>query len=182
MPKLRNSIKWRISNPGCLDCEIVSQKERAKHLTDQRHSLHHHQPVNSRLNSRNTFISTSHPLLCKPAEARASKWQEQWEQTDSNQKRYNIHPKERLPRGHTLPWRAWRTANRVHVSETYVGLPGEQNMYVRRSHMRPESYHDKLHKFRRETERRRHCGTEGWICAVADCRCRLDITRCNAVR
>ncbi len=118
MPKLRNSIKWMISNPGCLDCEIVSQTECAKHLTDQRHSLHHHQPVNSRLNSRNTFISTSHPLLCKPAKARASKWQEQWEQTDSNQKRYNIHPKERLPRGHTLPWRAWRTANRVHVSET----------------------------------------------------------------
>ena len=139
MPKLRNSIKWRISNPRCLDCEIVSQKERAKHLTDQRHSLHHHQPVNSRLNSRNTFISTSHPLLCKRAEARASKWQEQWEQTDSNQKRYNIHPKERLPDGHTLPWRAWRTASRVHVSETYVGLPGEQNLYVRRSYMRPES-------------------------------------------
>ena len=72
------------SNPGCLDCEIFSQNVRTKHLTDQRHSLHHHQPVNSRLHSRNTFISTSHPLLCKPAEARASKWQEQWEQTDSN--------------------------------------------------------------------------------------------------
>ena len=29
------------SNPGCLDCEIVSQNERTKLLTDQRHSLHH---------------------------------------------------------------------------------------------------------------------------------------------
>ena len=73
MPKLRNSIKWRISNPGCLDCGIVSQNERTKHLRDQRHSLHHHQPANSRLHSRNTFISTSHPLLCKPTEVRASK-------------------------------------------------------------------------------------------------------------
>ena len=34
--------------------------------------------------------------------------------------------------------------------------------------------HDELHTFRRETERRRHCGNEGWICAVADCRCRHD--------
>ena len=50
------------SNPGCLDCEIVSQNERTKHLTDQRHSLHHHQPANSRLHSRNTFISTSSPV------------------------------------------------------------------------------------------------------------------------
>ena len=118
MPKLRNSIKWRISNPGCLDCDIVSKKERAKHLTHERDSLHHHQPVNNRLHSRKTVISTSHPLLCKPAEACASKWQEQWEKTDSNLKRYNIHPKERLPGGHTLPWRAWRTANRVHSGQT----------------------------------------------------------------
>ena len=89
------------------------QHERSKQLTDQRHSLHHHQPVKSRLHSRNSLISTSQPLLCKPAEARVAKWQERWEQTDSNLKRYNIHPKERLPSGHTLPWRVWRTANRV---------------------------------------------------------------------
>ena len=92
---------------------VHSQNERTKQLTDQRHSLHHHQPVKSRLPSRNSFVSTSQPLLCKPAEARIAKWQEQWEQTDSNLKRYNIDPKERLPSGHTLPWRAWRTSNRV---------------------------------------------------------------------
>ena len=34
-----------------------------------------------------------------------AKWQEQWEQTDSNLKH---HSKERRPRGHTLPWRANR--------------------------------------------------------------------------
>ena len=95
---------------------VHSQNERTKQLTDQRHSLHHHQPVKSRLHSRHSFVSTSQPLLCKPAEARAAKWQEQWEATESNLKLYDVHPKEQLPSGHTLPWRAWRawrTANRV---------------------------------------------------------------------
>ena len=92
---------------------VHSRNERTKQLTDQRHSLRHHQPVNSSLHSRISFISTSQPLLYKLAEARASKWQEQWEQTDSNLKRYNNHPKERLPCGQTLPWHAWRRANRV---------------------------------------------------------------------
>ena len=41
-----------------------------------------------------------------------AKWQEQLEQTDSNLE-IQHHSKERLPSGHTLPWRAWRTANRV---------------------------------------------------------------------
>ena len=38
-------------------------------------------------------------------------------------------------------------------SETSVGLPGQQKLYVRRSRMRPKPYHDELHTFRRETER-----------------------------
>ena len=60
--------------------------------------------------------------------------------------------------------------------ETSVGLPGEHKLYVRHSHMRPEPYHDELHTFRRETERRQHCENEGWICAVAECRCRHDMS------
>ena len=48
-------------------------------------------------------------------------------------------------------------------SETSVGLPGQQKLYVRRSHMRPEPHHDELHTFRRETEPRRHCRNEGWM-------------------
>ena len=67
-----------------------SQHSRSKQLTDQRHSLLHHQPVKSRLNSRNSVIPTSQP---KPAEARVAKWQEQWKQTYSNLKRYTNHPK-----------------------------------------------------------------------------------------
>ena len=63
---------------------VHSQNERTKQLTDQRHSLHHHQPMNSHLHSRNIFVSTSQPLLCKPAEAHVSKWQERWEAPDSN--------------------------------------------------------------------------------------------------
>ena len=47
---------------------------------------------------------------------------------------------------------------------------------VRRSHMRPEPYHDDLHTFRRETERSRHCRNEGWIRAVAESHCRHDMT------
>ena len=92
---------------------VHCQNERTKQLTDQRHNLHHHQPVKSRLRSRNSFISTSQPLLCKPAEGRVTKWQNQWEATKSNLKKYDIHPKEQLPSGDTLPWRTWRTANRV---------------------------------------------------------------------
>ena len=122
-----------------------TQPKRAhQKLTYQRHSLHHHhQPVTSRLHSRNSFVSTSQPLLCKPAEACVAKWQEQWEATESNLKLCDVHPKEQLPSGHTLPWRAWRTANRVRSgqlgchpgSEASVGLPRERNMCVRRGHM-----------------------------------------------
>ena len=60
-------------------------------------------------------------------------------------------------------------------SETSVGLPGQQKLYVRRSHMRPEPLHDELHTFRRETEPRRHCRNEGWIRAVAESHCRHDM-------
>ena len=60
-------------------------------------------------------------------------------------------------------------------SETSVGLPGQQKLYVRRSNMRPEPHHDELHTLRRETERRRHCGNEGWIRAVAESHCRHDM-------
>ena len=40
--------------------------------------------------------------------------------------------------------------------------------------MRSEPYHDERHTFRGETEHRRHCGKKGWICAVAEYRCRHD--------
>ena len=74
---------------------IHSQNELTKQLTDQRHSLHHHQPVKSRIHSRNSFVSTSQPLLCKPAEAHVAKWQKHWEATHSNLKKYyiDIHQK-----------------------------------------------------------------------------------------
>ena len=79
--------------PPAIRHSVHILNERTKQLTDQRHSLHPHQPVNSRLHSRNSFISTSQPLLCKPALARVAKWQEQWKPTDSNLKRYDIHQK-----------------------------------------------------------------------------------------
>ena len=91
---------------------VHCQNERTKQLTDQRHSYHHHQPVKNRLHSRNSFVSTSQPLLCKPAEARVTKWQNQWE-AQSNLKKYDIHPEEHLPSDDILPLCTWRTANRV---------------------------------------------------------------------
>ena len=39
----------------------ASFKTKKKQLTDQRHSLHLHQPVKSRLHSRNSFASNSQP-------------------------------------------------------------------------------------------------------------------------
>ena len=45
---------------------VHSQNERTKQRTDQRHSLHHHQPVKSRLHPRNSLVSTSQPLLVSP--------------------------------------------------------------------------------------------------------------------
>ena len=103
----------RIISPPQIRRTVHSQNERTKQLTDQRHRLHHHQPVKGRLHSRNSFTSTSQYLLCMPAEARVAKWQEHLEQTDSNLKSCNVHPKVRFPSGHTLSWREWRTANRV---------------------------------------------------------------------
>ena len=111
---------------------VHSQNERSKQLRYQRHILHHHQPLKSRLHSRNSFISTSQPLMCKPAEARVAKWQEQWEQTDINLKRYNIHPKERLPSGHTLPWCVWRPSNRVRSGQ--AATPAAKHLWGCRCH------------------------------------------------
>ena len=67
------------------------------------------------------------------------------------------------------------TRDRLPGSETSVVLPGRQKLYVRRSHVWPEPHHDELHTFRRETERRRLCGNEGWIRAVAESHCRHDM-------
>ena len=83
-----------------------SLPERAHQTTDRPAT----QFPSRRLHSHNSSVSTSQPLLCKPAEARVTSWQNQWEATQSNLKKYNINLKEQLPSGDTLPW---RTANRV---------------------------------------------------------------------
>ena len=50
----------------------------------------------------NSFISSSEPLVCIPTEARVAQGQARWKATDSNLKKYDIRPKERLPSGHIL--------------------------------------------------------------------------------
>ena len=60
-------------------------------------------------------------------------------------------------------------------SETSVGLPGEQELYVRRSHIRSQPHYDELQTLREVTEQRRHCENGRSICAVAECRSRHDM-------
>ena len=74
----------------------------------------------------NCFIATFQPLLSKLAEVRVAKWQEHWEATESNLKKYDTHTKEQLPSGHTLPWRTWRKANRVRSGQ--AATPATNNI------------------------------------------------------
>ena len=60
-------------------------------------------------------------------------------------------------------------------SETSVGLPGEQKLYVRRTHMRSWPHSDEVQTFRGETEQRRYCENAGSSCALAERRCRHDM-------
>ena len=61
-------------------------------------------------------------------------------------------------------------------SETYMGLPGEQNLHVRRGHMRSWPHYDELPTFRGETEHRQHGEMGGSSCALAERRRRHDMT------
>ena len=66
-------------------------------------------------------------------------------------------------------------------SKTSVGLPREQNLYVRRGHMRSWPHYDELPTFRGETKQRRDATLEGravrWLSAVAvaERHCRHDM-------
>ena len=105
-----------------------------------------------------------------------------WEQTDSNLKRYNIDPKERLPSGHT---RAWRTSNRVRSGQ--AATPAAKHLWGYRdskNYMCGAATCDLNHIMTScthfgETEPRRHCRNEGWIRAVAESHCRHDMIIIN---
>ena len=66
-------------------------------------------------------------------------------------------------------------------SETSVGLPGEQNLYVRRGHMRSWPHHDEPLTFRGETKQRRYGDIGGSSCAVAERRYRHDMMMMTAL-
>ena len=150
---------------------IHCQDERTKQLTGQRHSLHHHQPVKSRLHLRNSFVSTSQPLPCKPAEVRVTKWQHQWEATQSNLKTYDIHPKEHTVVTHCRGVHGGRPTECVRdrlpprernicgatVKTNTVGLCAAQPHAI---------------TFRGDTEQRRHRINGGSSCAMDERRCR----------
>ena len=148
---------------------VHCQNERTKQLTDQRHSLHHHQPVKSRLHSRNSFVSTSQPLLCKPAEARVTKWQNQWEATQSNLKKYDIH---RVHGGRPTECARDRLPPR---QRNICGATVRTNTVCAAQPMRSEPYHDEQHTFRGDTKQRRHRRNGGSSCAMDERCCRHDM-------
>ena len=57
----------------------------------------------------------------------------------------------------------------------------EQTLYVRRSHMRSEPYHDELYTFRGVTKQRRHRRNGGSSCAMDERRCGHDMMSNNLV-
>ena len=79
-----------------------------------RHNLFPHEPVKARLTSRKSFVTVS-PLTDPPETARINQWTDNWSDEDnkSNLKKFCLDPIETLPTGNKLPWRVWRTANRV---------------------------------------------------------------------
>jgi len=101
-----------IAPPG-IRRQIISEKERQKTISDPRHNLHNHQPPASRLKSRKSFMTSTDPLMDSPPAARQRMWQNNWEKTESSLKTFSIEPGEHLPAGRNLPWRTWRTANRI---------------------------------------------------------------------
>ena len=113
-----------------------------------------------------------------PAEARVAKWQEQWEATQSNLKKYDVHPKEQLPSGHTLPWRTWRTANRVRSGQ--AATPVAKHLWGYREsetcvcgaagHFMTSCRH-----FGGETKQRRNCRNGGSSSMMDERRWRHDI-------
>ena len=97
------------------------------------------------------------------------KWHEQWEATDS----YNIHPTERLPSGHTLPWRAWRTAIRVRSGRSaQASTPTKKHPWAKSVCAAPRTTNCRHFG---ETEQRRHGEIGGSSYAVAERRCRHDM-------
>ena len=70
--------------------------------------------------SRNSFISSSEPLVCMSAEARVGPpGQAHCKATDGNLKKYDTRPKERPPGGHTLSWQKCLTVTKpIHTIST----------------------------------------------------------------
>ena len=127
---------------------------------------------------RDSFVSTSQPLLCKPAEARVTKWQEQWEATQSNNRNMTSTQKNNsrvvthcrgIHGGRPTECARDRLPPR---QRNICGLPGEQNLYVRRGHMWSWPHYDELPTFRGETKQRWHGENGEWSCAMDDRRCR----------
>ena len=86
---------------------VASQSERSRQVQDQRHMLHHHVPVRSRLKSRSSFCSSSEPLQDTAGTTRLRMWQSRDHNT------MGMTPAEHLPPGFSETWPVWKSLNRL---------------------------------------------------------------------
>ena len=91
--------------PPAIRRATQAKKERCIQLTDERHPLHHHQPVQPRLKSRQSFANATSPLKEDLRTIRLKKWRET-----------NPDAKEELAQGHHLDRKHWVTLNRLRTS------------------------------------------------------------------
>ena len=96
--------------PPTIRRSTISQREREKQTTDNRHSLYGHIAPTKRLKSRKSFVHSVQPITCSPSENRLSAWTNHLQSTPTQ---LNITPSESLATGSSLPWCEWQCLNRL---------------------------------------------------------------------
>ncbi|CAG9134999.1 unnamed protein product [Plutella xylostella] len=94
--------------PPAVRRQAAAAKERWKQLNDLRNPLYGHVPVQQRLKSRRSFVTTE-PLTNETAqEFRLSRWR-----ADTSHLRQFVQPAKELPAGGGEEWSVWKTLNRL---------------------------------------------------------------------
>ena len=88
--------------------EAATRREKWKQETDERHPMYGHEQKPRRLKSRQSFLSTTR--ACENSQRfKTKKWN-----LLSGLRRENLPPlEERLPPGGQLPWKTWKSLNRL---------------------------------------------------------------------
>ena len=103
--------------PPTIRRDAIAKVERGKQLRDPRHPLHIHQPVQQRLKSRKSFITTNTLGRITPQAYRRKKWTENYNENNESLP----EPNERLPPGTDLPRRDWVALNRARSKVAKTG-------------------------------------------------------------